>query len=366
MPHNISFPEAPNSTAGEIVKLLYVDDEPVNLSNFSMVFEDEFTVLTASSGDEALKIFRDENDIAIVVADQRMPGMSGVELLERLRRYDPDTIRIILTGYTDADDIVDAINRGNVYQYVLKPWREDPLRITLHRALETYRLQKENKLLSRRLLQVAEEEQKRIARNLHDDFGQVLPTLRYAVEKIRGSVTDMVPQLAAEFDTVNRLIERLGDISRAAATALRPDILDRMGLLATMEWAIKDFHNRHPEIDVEFEVIGQEKPFLPEVETTLFRVFQESFNNIAKHAKATKVEVAMTFMHPQVILAIRDNGVGCDLTNQPVGRADGSGVGLRGMRERVSSVNGTLTIRSKLGMGTLIRAELPLQEGLKP
>ncbi len=74
----------------------------------------------------------------------------------------------------------------------------------------------------------------------------------------------------------------------------------------------------------------------------------------------------MTFMHPQVILAIRDNGVGCDPTIQPVGRADGSGVGLRGMRERVSSVNGTLTFRSKLGMGTLIRAELPLQEGLKP
>jgi len=363
MSHIVSFPFDP---AGETIKLLYVDDEPVNLSNFSMIFEDEFTILTALSGEEALKIFRNENDIAIVVADQRMPGMSGVELLERLRKDDPDTIRIILTGYTDADDILDAINRGNVYQYVLKPWREDPLRVTLHRALETYRLQKENRLLSRRLLQVAEEEQKRIARNLHDDFGQVLPTLRYAVEKIKNSITEMVPALAQEFDTVNRLIERMGDISREAATALRPDILDRMGLKATMEWAIKDFRNRHPDIDVEFEVIGTEKPFPPAIETTLFRVFQEAFNNIDKHAQATKVEVAMTFMHPQVILAIRDNGIGCNQTNQPLGRTDGSGVGLLGMRERIVSVNGTLTIRSKLGMGTLIRAELPLQEGLKP
>ncbi|MDH3394019.1 MAG: response regulator, partial [Desulfobulbaceae bacterium] len=346
-------------------KVLYVDDEPVNLSNFSFVFENDFKVLTASSGEEALKIFRQEKDIAIVIADQRMPGMNGVELLERLRNYDPETIRIILTGYTDADDIVDAINRGNVYQYILKPWREDPLRITLQRALETHTLQKENRLLSRRLLQVAEDEQKRIARNLHDDFGQVLPTLRYSVEKIRKSYKEITPELAQEFTNINNIIEKIGDISREVASALRPDILDRMGLMATMEWMIKEYISRHPGIDFQFEVIGEEKPFPPEVETTLFRIFQEACNNIDKHAQATQIEVVMTFMHPHVILTIRDNGVGFDPQKPMADRTDGSGVGLRGMRERVGSVSGTLTIRSKLGLGTIIRAEVPLHEGLK-
>lgn len=356
----VSFPSEPGQPKSAPAKILYVDDEPVNLSNFSMVFEDEFTILTASSGEEALKIFRDQKDISIVVADQRMPGMSGVELLERLRNHDPETIRIIITGYTDAADIVDAINRGYVYQYILKPWREDPLRITLQRAIDTHRLQKENRLLSRRLLQVAEEERKRIARNLHDDFGQVLPALRYSVEKIINSMDKIPPAVAMEFDNVNNLIERMGDISREVATALRPDILDRMGLMATMEWSIKDFSTRHPEISIEFEVIGIEKPFPPEIETTLFRIFQETFNNIDKHAQATKIEIVMTFIHPQVILTIRDNGVGFEPLKPLTHRSDGSGVGLRGMRERVIANNGTLTIRSKLGLGTIIRAELPL------
>lgn len=366
MQNIVSFPSDSGKLEPGTAKILYVDDEPVNLSNFAFVFENDFKILTASSGEEALKIFRQEKDIAIVVADQRMPGMNGVELLERLHNYDPETIRIILTGYTDADDIVDAINRGNVYQYILKPWREDPLRITLQRALETHRLQKENRLLSRRLLQVAEEEQKRIARNLHDDFGQVLPALRFSVEKVRKSFKEMPRELDREFNAINHLIEKIGDISREVASTLRPDILDRMGLLATMEWTIKEFRNRHPEVAIDFEVIGVNKPFPPEVETTLFRIFQEAFNNIGKHAQATKIEVVMTFMHPQVILTIRDNGIGFDLHKPLTDRSDGSGVGLRGMRERVGSVSGTLTIRSKLGLGTIIRAEVPLHEGLKP
>lgn len=341
-------------------KLLYVDDEPINLSNFSLVFEKEFTILTALSGDEALKIFREEKDIAIVVADQRMPGMNGVELLERISAIDHNSIRIILTGYSDANDLINAINRGHVYQYILKPWRADPLLITLHRALETHRLQKENRLLSRRLLHVAEEEQKRIARDLHDEFGQVLPTLRFSLEKIRKYLPEIPPALQEEFNTANHLIERLGDISRETATALRPDILDRMGLIKTMDWVVKEFNNRNPNIKVEFEVIGTEKPFPPEIKTTLFRVFQEAFNNIGKHTQATKIEVALTFMHPQVILAIHDNGSGFDPNKPMADRTVGAGVGLLGMRERVVSVNGTLTIRSKLGMGTIIRAELPL------
>ncbi|MDH3392464.1 MAG: histidine kinase, partial [Desulfobulbaceae bacterium] len=253
-----------------------------------------------------------------------------------------------------------AIYRGHVYQYILKPWRPDPLRITLHRAMETHHLQKENKLLSQRLLHVAEEEQKRIARDLHDEFGQVLPTLRYCIEKIMNYLPEIPADLQKELDTASHLIERLGDISRETATALRPDILDRMGLIKTIDSAIKEFSNRHKNIEVEFEVIGTEKPFSAAIETTLFRVFQEAFNNISKHTKATKVDVALTFMHPHIILAVHDNGCGFDPQKPLAEKNSSSGVGLRGMRERVVSVDGTLVIRSKLGMGTIIRAELPI------
>ncbi|MDH5299089.1 MAG: response regulator [Desulfobulbaceae bacterium] len=355
-----SFPTEGGQSAPAMAKVLYVDDEPINLTNFALTFEDDYTVLTAASAEEGLKLFRQTDDISVVVADQRMPGMTGVQMLERIYAMDSNPIRIILTGYTDIDDIVDAINRGHIYEYILKPWRADNLRAALQRAIGKFRLLKENQALSRRLLEVSEAERKSIARDLHDDFGQVLPSLRYSFEKIRASLPEVTPALSEEFNHINRLIEKLGDIGRDAASALRPDMLDRLGLLDTIGWSINDFRRRHPHIQVELEIRGTRKSFSPQAEITLFRLFQEALTNIAKHSRAERVSVLLTFSHPQVFLTIRDNGVGFDADHFLTVRQDGTGVGLKGMRERIATVNGTLTIRSRPGEGTLIRAEVPI------
>ena len=134
-------------------KLLYVDDEDVNLTNFKMAFMDDYAILTAKSGDEALAVFEENRDIGVVVADQRMPGMSGVELFEKILGLDPTPVRIILTAYTDVQDIIGAINRGQIHQYVTKPWDEDRLRVVLMRSQETYRLARSNMLLLAELQQ---------------------------------------------------------------------------------------------------------------------------------------------------------------------------------------------------------------------
>ncbi len=133
------------------LKLLYVDDEKVNLINFEIAFKRKYQILTASSGQEALEIFDDNDDIAIVVADQRMPGMTGVELLQEIRQRNEDVMRVILTAYSETGDIIDSINKGNIYQYVLKPWTEKELEIILHEAGEKYRLVRENKRLVQEL-----------------------------------------------------------------------------------------------------------------------------------------------------------------------------------------------------------------------
>lgn len=133
------------------LKLLYVDDEGINLSNFSMTFQDDYEVITCLSAAEALACFDQHGDIAIVVADQRMPEMTGVELLERICERAPDTIRIILTAYVVSDDIIDAINRGQVYRYILKPWDDRELRLSLEQAGEKYLLIRHNKELLQEL-----------------------------------------------------------------------------------------------------------------------------------------------------------------------------------------------------------------------
>lgn len=119
-------------------KLLVVDDEPDNLDLLYRTFYREFKVLRAENGYEALELLATQPDVAVIVSDQRMPGMSGTEFLSQTAAKYPNIIRIILTGYTDVDDLVDAINEGKVFKYVQKPWEDDHLRRVVRRALETH------------------------------------------------------------------------------------------------------------------------------------------------------------------------------------------------------------------------------------
>lgn len=118
-------------------KIMIVDDEPANLRLLERLFRRDYEVITASSGSEALQLLN-RHDVALIVTDQRMPGMTGIELLKRTVSFRPHMVRIILTGYTDTSALVEAINCGHVYKYVTKPWSNDELRLTVGRALEHY------------------------------------------------------------------------------------------------------------------------------------------------------------------------------------------------------------------------------------
>ncbi len=123
--------------------VLIVDDEPRVLDALEAVLAAEFRVLRAPGGEAALALLRSE-DVAVVVSDHRMPGMSGVELLRRSQECAPDAVRIILTAYTDVDSLVEAINTGRIYHFIAKPWDRKELVLVVRRAAERYRLAQEN------------------------------------------------------------------------------------------------------------------------------------------------------------------------------------------------------------------------------
>ena len=135
--------------------LLIVDDEKEILRSLTLTFMDEYEVFTASSGAEALEMLK-QQQIALIIADQRMPEMTGVALLEQALQINPQIIRIILTGYTDTTALIEAINKGHIYQYITKPWERHELRIIVKRALEHYDLTLENQRLFKEL-QIANE-----------------------------------------------------------------------------------------------------------------------------------------------------------------------------------------------------------------
>src|SRR3978361_6104 len=130
--------------------VLYVDDEINNLNSFKAAFRRDFNIYTAQSAREGRKIL-DTNEIGVIITDQRMPGMTGIEFLESILTVYPDTIRILLTGFSDLNAVMDAINRGQVYKYLVKPWQNDELKLYIQNALEIYHLRKENKELAKKL-----------------------------------------------------------------------------------------------------------------------------------------------------------------------------------------------------------------------
>jgi DNA-binding NtrC family response regulator len=117
--------------------VMVVDDEPDILFSLELLLRREFAVSTAPGGAQALEVLR-EHPVHVILTDQRMPGMTGVELLERSRAVCPQAVRIVFTGYADTRAVIDAINKGQVFRYLTKPWDPDDLRAVLHEACAEY------------------------------------------------------------------------------------------------------------------------------------------------------------------------------------------------------------------------------------
>lgn len=130
--------------------ILYVDDEESNLRIFRMAFKREYNVLTAMGGQEAIEILR-TNDVQCLITDQKMPEMTGTELLERVLPEFPDVIRMILTGFADIEAIVKAVNKCGIYKYITKPWDKGEMKLTIDKALEAYELKSDKVNLIREL-----------------------------------------------------------------------------------------------------------------------------------------------------------------------------------------------------------------------
>lgn len=139
--------------------ILYVDDEEQNLVSFRATFRKDYKIYTANSGQEGLKIMSN-NNISLVITDQRMPEMTGIQFLEKVIPEYPDTIRMVLTGFSDIEVIIEAINTGRVFRYISKPWDDTELKMTIENARQIYGLQVSNKNLMSQLQQKVEEQEK--------------------------------------------------------------------------------------------------------------------------------------------------------------------------------------------------------------
>lgn len=137
------------------INVLYIDDEVNNITSFKAAFRRLFNIFTAESAEEGRKIVEQEN-IHVILSDQRMPKTTGIEFFQSILEIYPDPIRVLITGYTDINAVIDAINLGQVYKYLTKPWNEDEVKNAINVSYEVYDLRKKNKELTQKLIEMNE------------------------------------------------------------------------------------------------------------------------------------------------------------------------------------------------------------------
>ncbi len=215
--------------------------------------------------------------------------------------------------------------------------------------------------LIKKLLTAHEDEQRRIARELHDETGQSLTALILQTEMLRTLVAEGKPASVAELDRLQELAETTLEEVRKLIYDLRPTILDDLGIAAALRWYVH--HQLEPRgLSVDLHLGLGEARLDPMLETALFRIAQEALWNVVKHAEATHVDVALALNDGRLRLRVKDNGHGFRPGQRRSAGPVAGGMGLGGMEERAALLGGTVTVTSTAGAGTEVVAELPLPE----
>jgi signal transduction histidine kinase len=358
-PESAAAPEAAVGSAK--AKILVVDDEPKSLFALQELLSAlDQNLMVAQSGEEALKLAL-KHDFAVILLDVRMPGLDGFETakLIRGRERSKQTPIIFLTAQADE---MNSMFRGyavGAVDYLMKPVVPEVLKskvsifVELHMKSERLR-ESEDKLrrLAAHLISVREEERAHIAREIHDELGQVLTGIKMEVGWLQKRIKE--PLLLEKCDSMAKLIDSTVQTVRKIATGLRPEMLDDMGLVAAVGWQAKEFQKRTG-IRCRAKLPPEAKYDL-EISTCLFRIFQEILTNVARHARATRVDVELSLTEDRFNLEVVDNGVGIadsDLNGR-------KSLGLLGMQERAMLFGGEVGITGTPGQGTRVSVSIPI------
>lgn len=214
-------------------KILYVDDEPVNLSNFQILLRKEYEVVTALSAEEGLEIFKQAGDIEVVVTDQKMPRMTGTEFLAEIIKIDPNPIRIMLSAfYTDHEEVLAAINVGQIFQFIRKPMVIHDVKLVLQQAVSKFRLVQDNIRLQQELLQEKEHLEEKVTARTRDLIAAYQNLAKIACIKDE-FLANMSHEIRTPLTSILGMTEALSDLTLGPLNARQLEALrtiDESGL----------------------------------------------------------------------------------------------------------------------------------------
>ena len=312
------------------------------LANDALVRLLEYASSEDLASGKVQRVYRDSRDrerlIELVQKNRRVTTFE-IELLTKT-----GSVKTVLISATLDEGLISGI----IQDITERKWAEGGLRSATHR------LQR----LSRRLLEVQERERRAIARELHDEIGQILTAAKIDLQVILRSPLsgDLPTRLEDNIAMLDRCLHQVRNLS----LDLRPSMLDDLGLVAALRWQLERQAER---VGFQACLIAEDLPerFDPDLETTCFRIAQEALTNISRHAQANNVEIELRICQPELLLTIRDDGVGFDVDRALADATHGKSFGILGMQERVALLDGKLEINSEDKRGTIVTVRLPLR-----
>ncbi|MBC7382085.1 MAG: response regulator [Bacteroidia bacterium] len=333
------------------------------------------SLLLATTLNEAIAYVVSKKNISIIILDLTLPDCYGIDTVKTIRNFFPDNPIIVLTGMHDEKGAMNALREGaqdylikgdsdsRTLERVIRFAIERQLNITkLNHASEEIKKSKEEILrkneqlrsLSAYLQNIRENERTTIAREIHDELGQQLTGLKMDVAWINKRIGHDEPT-KMKLNGMLSLIDQTISSVRRISTELRPDILDDLGLIAALEWQNEEYQKRSGIRSI-FNNNVEELPFSKNIATGIFRIFQETLTNIARHAHASEIITTFELINKNLVMTIVDDGQGFDQNEV----SEKKTLGLIGMKERAFMIGGELYIESAKNKGTTSILVVPL------
>ena len=381
-------------------RLLFVDDEEsIRLTLPPVLQEKGFEVQVASNVPEALVEINSSRFDALITDLNIAEQGDGFLVVSAMRHLQPHCVNLILTGYPAVETAVQAI-RSQVDDYLTKPSDVDSLVTTINQKLQSRgdwlpatvqagvavetietmetmepKISEATKLPSKRrtanlerireltgsLLQLRDEERRKIARELHDSLGQLLTAVSIDLSLVEREIPSLTPKGANAVHEAADLVQQIIKEVRTISHLLHPPLLDEAGLASAIRCYLEGYAERS-NLAVDVQIPADFGRLPADMETAIFRIVQEALTNVYRHSGSATATVRIARISQLVQVEVQDHGNGIPPEKLSALTANGSfGVGIRGMRERVKQFGGSLEIKSN-SQGTLLMASLPVAE----
>ncbi len=351
--------------------ILYVDDEENNLNGFRAAFRQDYIVHLAGSAKEAIEIL-DKEPIQIIITDQRMPDITGVEFLSAIIDTHPDPIRMLITGYDDIEPVIQSINKGQVYRYISKPWEQHNLKIDIDNAYEIYITRNQLKQKNAELAKAYNELDKFDYSTSHDLRAPLMSILGIVqVAKLESNVPATDEYLSMIEKSVHRMDVFVQNIMNYYRNTRIDEYYNEIHFERLLRETINDFEYFQQTTNIFFKTkVDQTEKFWTD-EGRLRIILNNLISNAIKYQKNANgqlVSVSIEVNEGTAKIEIEDNGIGIEIDHinnifdmfyVASHENAGSGIGLYIVKEAVNKITGTIKVYSQSGVGTKFNIVIP-------